>query len=77
MSSFTDTKRTQNTRQEAANSPAPEAAPGEAQIKVDGFGQVIALLEVADASFRESLINRIAAKDPSLARQIRATLSRN
>ncbi len=75
MSSFTDTKRTPNTRQEAANSPA--AAPGEAQIKVDGFGQVIALLEVADASFRESLINRIAAKDPSLARQIRATLSRN
>ena len=74
MSSFTDLKRNSN----AAN---PQAAGNdgakEGQIKVDGFGQVIALLEVADPSFRESLLNRIAAKDPSLARQIRATLARN
>lgn len=76
MSTFFNTKKTEtNTRQEAANSPAP--TPGEEKIKVDGFGQVIALLEVADASFRESLINRIAAKDPTLARQIRATLAQN
>jgi flagellar motor switch protein FliG len=47
---------------------------GEERIKVDGFGQVIALLEVADPAFRESLIQRIHAKDPYLARQIRARL---
>jgi len=70
MSSFTDPKN--------ARTPNPTSADAkEAPVKVDGFGQVIALLEVADASFRESLINRIAAKDPQLARQIRATLARN
>jgi hypothetical protein len=69
MSSFTDPKN--------ARTPIPTDAAKEAPVKVDGFGQVIALLEVADASFRESLINRIAAKDPQLARQIRATLARN
>ncbi len=74
MSSFMDTKQNTKARTVAETPTAPN---GEAQIKVDGFGQVIALLEVADASFRESLINRIAAKDPSLARQIRASLSRN
>ncbi len=73
MSSFTETK---NNPRPASNA-AEAANPKEAPIKVDGFGQVIALLEVADPSFRESLINRIAAKDPQLARQIRATLSRN
>lgn len=72
MSSFTDPKHARN-----PNPTAPESAAKEAPVKVDGFGQVIALLEVADASFRESLINRIAAKDPQLARQIRATLARN
>jgi hypothetical protein len=72
MSSFTDPKNNRTPTN------AAEPATGkDAPIKVDGFGQVIALLEVADASFRESLINRIAAKDPHLARQIRATLSRN
>ncbi len=74
MSSFTDPKN------QARMNPTSSAdsAPGkDAPIKVDGFGQVIALLEVADESFRESLINRIAAKDPHLARQIRATLTRN
>ena len=74
MSSFTDLLKN-------SKSPTPKVLEGidpvtkEAQIKVDGFGQVIALLEVADPSFRESLINRIAAKDPHLARQIRSTLA--
>lgn len=72
MSSYTDTKNTPRT-----TNATETVDPKEAPIKVDGFGQVIALLEVADSSFRESLINRIAAKDPQLARQIRATLSRN
>jgi hypothetical protein len=73
MSTFSDPKNATRTASSAPDSANPKDAP----IKVDGFGQVIALLEVADASFRESLINRIAAKDPHLARQIRATLSRN
>jgi hypothetical protein len=74
MSSYTDPKNAPR----SMNPPTAEAGTAkEAPIKVDGFGQVIALLEVADDSFRESLINRIAAKDPNLARQIRATLSRN
>jgi hypothetical protein len=72
MSTFHDEKA-----RSTMNPSAENAGEKEAQIKVDGFGQVIALLEVADASFRESLINRIAAKDPQLARQIRATLARN
>lgn len=71
MSSFTDLKRN------SQPNTSPESEGKEGQIKVDGYGQVIALLEVADPSFRESLLNRIAAKDPSLARQIRATLARN
>lgn len=72
MSSFKDLKNSKNM------APLPtESAQKEAPIKVDGFGQVIALLEVADSTFRESLINRIAAKDPKLALQIRATLARN
>ena len=74
MSSFTDPKNTRTTLNPAT---AEKATGKDAPIKVDGFGQVIALLEVADETFRESLINRIAAKDPTLARQIRATLSRN
>lgn len=75
MSAFTDSKQS---RQNDSQNPTGTAPTGkDAPIKVDGFGQVIALLEVADASFRESLINRIAAKDPHLARQIRATLAQN
>lgn len=73
MSSFTDPRNSVKTTALPTNGTEEKEAP----IKVDGFGQVIALLEVADASFRESLINRIAAKDPQLARQIRATLARN
>lgn len=75
MSSYMDPKTA--ARAANVNASAESANPKDAPVKVDGFGQVIALLEVADASFRESLINRIAAKDPQLARQIRATLARN
>lgn len=75
MSSYMDPKNNPNAARQSAGT--ENAAAKDAPIKVDGFGQVIALLEVADASFRESLLNRIAAKDPHLARQIRATLARN
>jgi hypothetical protein len=75
MSAFTDSKNFRPTTDQSPTGSAPTGK--DAPIKVDGFGQVIALLEVADESFRESLINRIAAKDPHLARQIRATLAQN
>jgi hypothetical protein len=75
MSSFLDSKKSSDHFR--MNPPATNAGePAEAAIPVDGFGQVISLLQVADPAFRESLIGRIAAKDPVLARQIRAALSR-
>lgn len=78
MSAYTDTKRNSNPSKVSSSTPLGiDPVTKEAQIKVDGFGQVIALLEVADPSFRESLIKRIAAKDPHLARQIRTKLAQN
>lgn len=75
MSSYTDLT---NNKNKASKTPVGiDPITKETQIKVDGFGQVIALLEVADPSFRESLIDRIAAKDPHLARQIRSSLGMN
>lgn len=62
-----------------ANSPE-SAAQGptgsEEQIRVDGFGQVLSLLQVADAPFRDSLLRRLAARDPELARNLRAMLAK-
>lgn len=57
--------------------PENDAKPGEDQIKVDGFAQVIQLLQVADSSFRESLLKRLALKDPTLARNLRNYLNSN
>jgi hypothetical protein len=75
MSSFLDSKKSsENFRMNPALNAG--GSEGEAAIPVDGFGQVISLLQVADPAFRESLIGRIAAKDPVLARQIRAALAR-
>jgi hypothetical protein len=53
---------------------APQAAPGEGDIRVDGFAQVLAMLRIADPQFRESLLRRLGARDPELARQLRAEL---
>jgi len=55
---------------------ANDAAKPEEPVKVDGFGQVIQLLQVADDEFRESLLKRLTARDPELARQLRAYLAR-
>jgi hypothetical protein len=69
MSSFLEPKKVSETpRKSAGEGHAPDAIP------VDGFAQVVSLLQVADASVRESLLSRIAAKDPVLARQIRMAL---
>lgn len=54
---------------------APGAKEKEENIRIDGFGQVIAMLQVADASFRESLLRRLAQKDPELALKIKRQLS--
>ena len=58
----------------------PQADPGlspEAGIRVDGFDQVLAMLKIADAEFRDSLLRRLAARDKELAtsllRELRAS----
>ena len=53
----------------------PAASVNEEPIKVDGFGQVIQMLQVADEEFRDSLLKRLSARDPELARQIKAYLN--
>jgi hypothetical protein len=44
--------------------------PEEGSIRVDGMGQVLEMLKVADRSFRESLLRRIYARDPRLAAEL-------
>ncbi len=39
-------------------------------IPFDGFGNVIAMLQAADAPFREKLLRNIAARDPELAERL-------
>lgn len=48
----------------------------EKTIKVDGFGQVLAMLEIADDDFRDSLLKRIAQRDPALAQQLQREISK-
>lgn len=65
------------TRQGKKPTGAAEApASAEQPIKVDGFGQVIQLLQVADREFRDSLLRRLTARDPELARQLKAYLAK-
>jgi hypothetical protein len=40
-------------------------------IRINGFAQVVAMLEAADPQFRESLLRRLAQRDPRLVRSIR------
>ncbi len=49
---------------------------GEAKIAVDGFGQVIEMLKIADPGFRESLLKRLALKDKNLANDLRRKLTK-
>ena len=58
---------------QSAAQPAPDAPPPEA-IRVDGFAQIVAMLQVADDDFRDSLLRRIASRDPNLADNLRRTL---
>lgn len=54
------------------NNPVNEK--GQEQIRVDGFEQVLAMLRIADRGFRDSLLKRLAARDPDLARSLLAAL---
>lgn len=53
---------------------APSTDPKQQPIRVDGFQQVLAMLRVADADFRDSLLKRIAGRDSELARSLRLEL---
>jgi hypothetical protein len=50
------------------------AQPSEELIPINGFQQVLEMLRAADAPFRESLLRRIAQKDPALANSLRRDL---
>ena len=61
--------QTQNT---SANHPHHD--PMEDGVKLNGLQQVVDMLKYADPSFRESLLRRIAQRDPNLALQLKKTL---
>lgn len=44
-------------------------------IPVDGFGQIVELIQAADPTFRASLIRRIAERDPNLFRKLKQALT--
>ena len=43
-------------------------------IPIDGFKQIVEMLQTADPQFRESLLKRLAAKDQRLAQSLRRDL---
>jgi hypothetical protein len=52
----------------------PTGEKKEEMIRVDGKAQVLDLLRIADAEYREILLRGIERKDPRLARELRAAL---
>jgi hypothetical protein len=58
----------------ASPTPAQGGPQEEERIRVNGFGQVLEMLKIADPQFRESLLRRLGSKDPELARQLRQDL---
>jgi hypothetical protein len=52
----------------------PANTPREKMIPVDGRGQVLEMLRVADPAFREKLLRQIERRDPQLARELRRDL---
>lgn len=61
-------------RTEAAQPTDTAAAEADAPIRVNGFEQVLQLLQSADREFRESLLRRLGARDPNLAATLRRDL---
>lgn len=62
----------------AAPSKAPQGnstnSPNEEMIRVDGRGQVLDMLRVADPEFREIILRGIEKRDARLARELRRAL---
>lgn len=56
------------------NSGSNEQKQEEKLIPMDGFQQILDMMEVADASFRELLMKNLQRKNPQLAQQIRRHL---
>ncbi len=62
-------------RNEETAPAAPKGAQAaEEKIKVDGFGQVVALLRHADPEFRQSLLRRLTKQDPQMGASLQAAL---
>ncbi len=70
-------RRAVKTTAPAANAAAEPEAPAAEGIRVDGYAQIVAMLQVADADFRDSLLRRIAVRDPQLADNLRRNLRSN
>ncbi len=52
----------------------PNQGPVEQGIKINGLEQVIELLKYADPAFRESLLKRLAGRDPQLAHNLKRVI---
>jgi len=52
--------------------PAQEKEQG---YRVNGYAQILDMLKVADAPFRESLLGRLQVRDPQLVQSLRAHLA--
>ncbi|MCM0606744.1 MAG: hypothetical protein KA715_11710 [Xanthomonadaceae bacterium] len=74
-----------NRNAQAKNALPPQSASGagaiaaaakseDNSVRINGFQQVLEMLRVADPSFRESLLRRMANTDPRMARMLRAQL---
>jgi hypothetical protein len=63
-----DSQQNQTSRQTVT--PA-ETGPQDAGVKIDGLQQVVEMLKYADPAFRESLLKRLAQRDPQLAHNLR------
>jgi hypothetical protein len=53
---------------------SPKTMEAEQPIPIDGFQQVLEMLRIADPTFRESLLRRLAQRDQQLARNLRKDL---
>ncbi len=62
------------TRYSSNTAPTATTAPKEKMIPVDGRGQILDMLRVADPAFREQILRQIERRDPQLARELRRDL---
>ncbi len=63
-----------NQRRQDLRDPQREPQPREQMIRVDGRGQVLDMLRVADPQYREFLLRLLEKRDPALARSLRREL---